>query len=492
MVSDFRTKYNVELMKNLQIVCVIDNFILNLNCFTKFTMKSLRCSGIIHIFAVIHAVIVLLCGWLNVSDELILTVATVSMIGIIAIRRGQGLGVIAASVIAGNILGFIIGTYGAELLTNFIPDAALHAVTSFVTTEIIGFGVLLLFNTIGGNRQGTTLWMPQILPMILMLGVLLLIRIIYTKVFGNILSEDAVNTSLKLLLGNSLAIITLICSNIIYLIVHSRFESLSAPLGYVTGLIIETVIIASITTLIIGYNLPFGTETPFNNIAFVQIFSVVIIANLIIYVVMVLISYVYQTRTRIEKEQEKRRLAQFQYNILKQQVDPHFLFNSLNILNGLIEEQKTAEASEYVRKLAALYRYMLQNENEHLVLLHEELSFIDKYTDLLEVRFPNSFTVEKSIESSTKSRYVVQCSLQVLIENAFKHNIVRAEQPLHITISTEEGYIVVRNNMQPKTSSSDSTKVGLKNISKQYVGAIGQDIIVNSTDSIFEVKLPLI
>lgn len=114
-------------------------------------MNSPRCSGIIHIFAVIHAVIVLLCGWLNVSDELVLTVATVSMIGVIAIRRGQGLGVIAASVIAGNILGFIIGTYGAELLANFIPLQALHAVTSFVTTEIIGFGLLLLFNTLGGG-----------------------------------------------------------------------------------------------------------------------------------------------------------------------------------------------------------------------------------------------------------------------------------------------------------------------------------------------------
>lgn len=455
-------------------------------------MNSPRCSGIIHIFAVIHAVIVLLCGWLNVSDELILTVATVSMIGVIAIRRGQGLGVIAASVIAGNILGFIIGTYGAELLANFIPLQALHAVTSFVTTEIIGFGLLLLFNKLGGGRSYSTLWMPQMMPMILMLGILLLIRIVYTKVFGNILSEAAVNTSIKLLLGNSLAIITLICCNIIYLIIHNRIEWLTAPLGYVTGLIVETVTIALVTTLIVGYNLPFGTETPFENIAFVQIFSVIIIANLIIYVVMVLLSYVYQTRTRIEKEQEKRRLAQFQYNILKQQVDPHFLFNSLNILNGLIEEQKTAEASEYVRKLAALYRYMLQNENEHLVLLHEELSFIDKYTDLLEVRFPNSFTVEKSIESSMKSKYVVQCSLQVLIENAFKHNIVRAEQPLHITISTEGEFIVVRNNLQPKTSSTDSTKVGLKNISKQYIGATGQDIVVNSTDTTFEVKLPLI
>ena len=306
------------------------------------------------------------------------------------------------------------------------------------------------------------------------------------------LSEEAVNISLKLMLGNSLAIITLVCSNIIYLIVSHRFAWLSTPLGYIIGIIFETIFIAFITTLIIGYNLPFGTENPFKDISFVQIFSITIIANLIVYVAMALISYVYQTRSRIEKEQEKRRLAQFQYNILKQQVNPHFLFNSLNILNGLIEEQKSIEASEYVRKLAALYRYMLQNENEQLVRLQDELHFIDQYTDLLKVRFPQGFTIDKHIDESIKSRLVIQCSLQVLIENAFKHNIVRAEQPLHIEIFTEQEYIVVRNNLQIKQSSADSTKVGLKNISKQYIAAIDKDIITNTSDKHFEVKLPLI
>ncbi|MBQ9137403.1 MAG: histidine kinase [Alistipes sp.] len=454
-------------------------------------MKGLRCSGIIHIFAVVHAIIVLLCGFFGVTDELLLTVATVSMITIIAIRRGQGLGVIAASVIGGNIIGFICGTYGAILLSNILHAPALHAVTSLVTTEIIGFGLLILFNAIGGGSH-RNLWMPKMLPMVLMIGVLLLIRVIYSKIFGDMLTEEAVNISLRLLLGNSLAIIVLICSNILYLIAYNRYSWLSTPLGYMVGIITETGAIAFISAIIIGYNLPFGTDEPFKDTTFVQLFSITIIASLVIFVVMALIAYVYQTRSRIEKEQEKRRLAQFQYNILKQQVNPHFLFNSLNILNGLIEEQKSEEASEYVRKLAALYRYMLQNENEHLVRLQEELVFIDQYTDLLKVRFPYGFTLERDIDDTTRNRYVVQCSLQVLIENAFKHNIVRAEQPLHITITTEQEYIVVRNNYQPKSSSTDSTKVGLKNISKQYIAAIGQDIVVTKTDDYFEVKLPLI
>ena len=456
-------------------------------------MKTLRSWHIIHIFAILHAVIVLLCGALNVADEFILTIATVSMIAIIGVRNGQGLGIIAACVIAGNILGFMIGTYGAVLLSNILPSWLLHATTSFITTELLGFGLLLIFNSIrGGKSAQTNQWMPNLLPMILMLVILLAVRVIYSKIFGNMLSDEVVSLSLKLLLSNSLAIITLICCNVIYLIIYQKLEWLSTPVGYIVGIISEAVVIATITSIIIGYNLPFGTDIAFYKASFIQLFSITIIANLLIYVAMSLVLYVYQTRSRIEKEQEKRRFAQYQYNILKQQVNPHFLFNSLNILNGLIEEQKSAEASEYVRKLALLYRYMLQNENEHLVRLQEELDFINQYIDLLKVRFPQGFVVEQNIGENCKGRFVVQCSLQVLIENAFKHNIVRAEQPLRIEIECNDDHIIVRNNLQPKSSSEDSTKVGLKNISNQYMAAIGKDIEIIKSENLFEVKLPLI
>ncbi|MEE0916225.1 MAG: histidine kinase [Alistipes sp.] len=454
-------------------------------------MNTLRCTHIIHIFAALHAIIVALCQFLSVSDELLLTVATVSMIAIIGIRKGQGLGIVAASVIAGNILGFVIGTYGAQWLAGVLPPYALHPITSLVTTEIIGFGILLLYNSLGGGSS-RNMWVPDMFSIVLTIGVLLIVRLVYSKIFGNMLSEEAVNLSIKLILSNSLAIIVLICCNIIYLMVSHHYNWLSTPVGYIVGIITESVAIAALTAVIIGYNLPFGTPTPYQQATFIQLFSITFIANLIVYVVMVMLSYVYQTRTRIEKEQEKRRLAQFQYNILKQQVNPHFLFNSLNILNGLIEEGKNDDACEYVRKLASLYRYMLQNEDEHLVRLSDELAFIEQYIDLLKVRFPNGFSVNVDIDERYNGRFVVQCSIQVLIENAFKHNIVRAEQPLNIDICTEGEEIVVRNNLQPKASSGDSTKVGLQNISKQYIAAIGKEITITKSDTIFEVKLPLI
>ena len=120
-------------------------------------MNTLRGSHIVHIFAALHAVIVLLCQWLNLSDEFLLTVATVSMIAIIGIRKGQGFGIIAASVIAGNIIGVVIGTYGAELLADFLPINVLHPITSMITTEIIGLGALLLYNSLGGGEFAESL-----------------------------------------------------------------------------------------------------------------------------------------------------------------------------------------------------------------------------------------------------------------------------------------------------------------------------------------------
>ncbi|MBQ5855109.1 MAG: hypothetical protein IIW50_04845, partial [Alistipes sp.] len=237
------------------------------------------------------------------------------MTTILAVRRGQGLGIIAACVIAGNIIGFVIGTYGAELLAGLIPYYALHAVTSFITTEIIGFSFLLIFKYLGEGAHKNRVWLPQTGQLILIIGGLMLIRVIYSRIFGGIITDQAVNQTLKLLLSNSLALITLVCCNVIYQIISARIAWLSSALGYMVGIITETLAIALVVTLIIGYNLPFMAKTPFEDVNFIQIFSISILANLLVYVIVVMIWYLYKTRYRIENEQEKRRLAQFQYNI---------------------------------------------------------------------------------------------------------------------------------------------------------------------------------
>ena len=461
-------------------------------------MKELRASHIVHIFAVVHAAIVLVCQAMSISDELVLTSATVAMIVILAMRMKQGLGIMAACIIAGNILGFIIGTYGANILSILVKHTAiLHSVMSFITTEIIGLSLLLLFTSLDSHKHESSATYqrergPRIGHILLIIGALLLMRIIYSKYLGDILTEEDVTSSLQLLFSNSLAIIVLVCFNLIYILITHRYSWFSHPTVYVVGLVCETAATAITTALILGYNLPFTTTTPFKTVSFAQLCAITTLASMIIYVAVVLVDYVIRTRNRMRNEKEKRYLAQFQYNTLKQQVNPHFLFNSLNILNGLIVENKNSEASEYTRRLAALYRYMLHNEDEPVVRLQEELAFVEKYIDLLKVRFSDGFSIEYRIDEASLNSCVIPCSIQILIENAFKHNVVRIDSPLMIVVGANSDCVWVQNNVQPKLSAEQSSGVGLKNMSKQYRNMVGRDIVIKKNDKEYYVELPLI
>jgi LytS/YehU family sensor histidine kinase len=177
---------------------------------------------------------------------------------------------------------------------------------------------------------------------------------------------------------------------------------------------------------------------------------------------------------------------------LKQQVNPHFLFNSLNILDCLVCEQRTEQASVYIHKLAGIYRYMLQNEEETLVRLHEEMAFVGMYVDLLQVRFPEGFRVETDISDEVMNRHVLPCSVQLLIENAIKHNSVGADRPLVIRIVAGAGAVTVSNNLQLKVSGTTSTRVGLNYIRQQYLDLSGIPIGIRRTDTEYCVTLPLL
>ena len=205
---------------------------------------------------------------------------------------------------------------------------------------------------------------------------------------------------------------------------------------------------------------------------------------------LVRLSSISQRGLREEREQKHR--SEYQYERLKQQLNPHFLFNSLGILDYLVQEQETERASAFIRKLASTYRYMLNNEQKPLVKLSDELEFTSMYIDLLKERFTEGMQVVVEIEEDIKEKMVVPCALQLLVENATKHNIVSGEQPLYIKIYADEGYIIVRNVLQLRTHGQPSTRLGLTNISQQYHDITGMDIIIEKTDTEFIVKLPLI
>lgn len=193
-----------------------------------------------------------------------------------------------------------------------------------------------------------------------------------------------------------------------------------------------------------------------------------------------------------QKAKEESNIAQFSYIRLQQQVKPHFMFNNLSILNSLICERKVDEASDFVYKLAYLYRYMISNEEENLVTVREELDFVGKYTDLMKVRFGSAFDVTVDIDESLRESLVVPCSMQLLIENAIKHNGGTEQTPLDIRIDNSATHIIVRNNILKKISCEPTTHLGLKYIKRLYGDLSPSDVIVDSGEDEFVVKLPII
>jgi LytS/YehU family sensor histidine kinase len=195
-----------------------------------------------------------------------------------------------------------------------------------------------------------------------------------------------------------------------------------------------------------------------------------------------------------EIERFRKERIEFQFEMLRNQVNPHFLFNSLNTASSLIYENQDA-ASKFVKQLAKVYRYVLEQQSKELVSLQEEKQFISSFIYLLELRFANNLKVDLIIPDVYSSLLVLPMGLQLLVENALKHNIVSAKKPLHLEIFVENGandYLVVRNNLQRKTQTEYSSQLGLSNIVNRYAFITEFAVMIEETENTFTVKLPLI
>lgn len=190
-----------------------------------------------------------------------------------------------------------------------------------------------------------------------------------------------------------------------------------------------------------------------------------------------------------EKEKLKQQNLQNELAALKNQINPHFLFNSLNSLNSMIRENK--EATTFVNKLSHMYRYILQSGQQDLVVLKEELKFIDSYIFLIKARYRDRFSISIEIEESYYSYQIPVLTLQLLIENAVKHNEISADKPLNVRVYVENERLIVENKIQPRTTFVDSTGQGLINIEKRYQLLKGKSIHISNENDIFRVQLPL-
>ncbi|MBO0952595.1 sensor histidine kinase [Fibrella forsythiae] len=193
-----------------------------------------------------------------------------------------------------------------------------------------------------------------------------------------------------------------------------------------------------------------------------------------------------------ETEELKKANLQSQFDSLRSQINPHFLFNSLNTLSSLIEEDPM-QAEQFVGEMASVYRYLLRANETLLAALDNELTFAQSYFHLLHTRYGSNIHLEQIIDERFYNYLLPPLTLQLLLENAVKHNVILPEQPLHISIRTEAGnQLVVRNNLQRKKARILSNQVGLTNIATQYRLLGGGDIRVEEDDQFFTVTLPLI
>ena len=185
------------------------------------------------------------------------------------------------------------------------------------------------------------------------------------------------------------------------------------------------------------------------------------------------------------------RNVEMQKELLKLQLDPHFVFNSLSTLTELISEDPDL-AETFTLKFSAIYRYIVNQLNKETVSVCDEISFIREYCDLLEIRHPHHYVFEISVELNHDCSLILPMSIQILVENAVKHNAHSARQPLHVLIGREGDYVVVRNRRIPLVGKLPATtKIGLKNLDERY-GLLGLQPVVNETEEEFEVKLPII
>ena len=196
-------------------------------------------------------------------------------------------------------------------------------------------------------------------------------------------------------------------------------------------------------------------------------------------------------QSAVNEEKLKREIITTKFESLKNQVNPHFLFNSLNVLTSLVYKDPDLSA-KFIKKLSNVYRYVLEAGEIELVEIQKELDFLQSYTFLLKMRHKEGLQLRINIPDNEDFK-VAPLALQMLVENAVKHNVVSLQEPLIIDIICENGYLIVRNNLQKKEIKKKSTpEVGLTNIKERYTYFSNKPVLVHASDGYFEVKLPVL
>ena len=278
--------------------------------------------------------------------------------------------------------------------------------------------------------------------------------------------------------------------------IDERISWIETPVKRLVIGTIAVILYSFIVSLITGYayNLlvfdrqPFGIDTWEHTLE-----AAILPVYIAIFLTIILTSRSFLLAWRkstIDTERLKRENLQAQYEALKNQINPHFLFNSFNVLTDLVYEDQDL-AARFINQLSQVFRYVLESSKKEMVPLESELENLEAYIFLLKMRFGENLVI-KNPEVAEREYQVVPLCLQMLIENAVKHNVISEEEKLRIKIWLENDYIHISNNLQLRNISERSTKLGLENIKARYELIPGKKVKVSESDDQFVVSIPLI
>jgi hypothetical protein len=275
---------------------------------------------------------------------------------------------------------------------------------------------------------------------------------------------------------------------------RSYFDWHNKPLQKIVVLLfsVSFYTIPASVLLLVGWYKLFGNGVPDWNVIWQS--------SLIILVCVIFITHVYETvflvketeSEMVRNEQLERAKAEAELEALKNQIDPHFIFNSLNTLSHLIEE-KPLKAKQFNDNLADVYRYILQNKARDLVLLNDEVRFLQNYFVLLKIRFESAVHMHVLVNEDKADQYLIPpISLQILVENAIKHNEFSEKLPLTIEIKLVNDELVINNPVRKKTLRKPTSKIGLQNLRERYRLITNKEIVINEGENDFNVTLPVL
>ncbi len=324
-------------------------------------------------------------------------------------------------------------------------------------------------------------------------SIILVISIFLTFIFGGFYS-DIISILLNILYGIIIGLSIAIGSSIISRKMYNIGDWKSNPIKkYVSVILAITtyitvdVIVVNLLWFKITQGLNFDVILSSNQ--FTWIILIELCAGIIIYLIILSANFskrLYAIHKEAEEAQDE--INKYKYATLKNQVNPHFLFNSLNVLSGLMYKD-VEKADEFIGKLASIYRYVLDVQDEEVVSLNQELRFAEDFLSLQSIRFGTQLKFNITANSD---KMIIPMALQIIIENALKHNEINDSEALAIEISNDDKYAIISNNIIPKKQKAESHELGIANIIARYKHLSNSDVQIIKTHTKFEVRLPLL